>query len=263
MNHPDSFLDQLIRLVETLRGPHGCPWDKKQTPRNVILYLLEEAYELADAVETESSGQIREELGDVLFHVAFMARIFQERGEFDLEDVACSITEKMIRRHPHVFGGQTVKSSEEVVQNWHQIKLDEKKADRKGSLLDSVPLTLPALMRAYRISDRAAKSGLDWVDIDSALKKVKKALDDFGSALESQDNNLLSQEIGDLLFAMVTFTRMVNIHPETALAGSVKRFEKRFRKMEAVVSETERTFEDVSREEKALIWEMVKKTSGG
>jgi MazG family protein len=254
-----SFLDGLIRLVKTLRGKHGCPWDKKQTPRDASVYLIEEVFELADAIEAGHPEQIREELGDVLFHIVFIAGMFQERGEFDLSDVAQTITEKMIRRHPHVFGEENVSSSEEVVENWHKIKLSEKKSTPQQSALDSVPVQLPALIRAYRISDRAAESGFDWVKIDKALENVDQELGGLKTILNKQNNVHLSQKFGDLLFILVNIARLAKVHPETALARSNKRFELRFRKMEDLVAESERDFENISARKKALIWEKVKK----
>jgi tetrapyrrole methylase family protein/MazG family protein len=259
LDQTPSFLDELIRLVKTLRGKHGCPWDKKQTPRNVSVYLIEEGFELADAIEAGHPEQIREELGDVLFHIVFIARIFQERGEFSLSDVAQTITEKMIRRHPHVFGEESVNSSQEVVENWHKIKLSEKKSTSKQSSLDSVPVQLPALIRAYRISDRAAKSGFDWAEVDETLENVEQELGGLKAILKKQNNTNLSQKFGDLLFLLVNIARLAKIHPETALAGSNKTFELRFRKMEDLVSESERDLENISGREKALIWEKVKK----
>jgi tetrapyrrole methylase family protein/MazG family protein len=259
LDQTPSFLDELIRLVKTLRGKHGCPWDKKQTPRNVSVYLIEEGFELADAIEAGHPEQIREELGDVLFHIVFIARMFQERGEFSLSDVAQTITEKMIRRHPHVFGEESVKSSQEVVENWHKIKLSEKKSTSKQSSLDSVPVQLPALIRAYRISDRAAKSGFDWAEVDGTLENVEQELGGLKAILKKQNNTNLSQKFGDLLFLLVNIARLAKIHPETALAGSNKKFELRFRKMEDLVSESERDLENISGREKALIWEKVKK----
>ena len=252
-------LGELIRLVKTLRGKHGCPWDKKQTPRDVSIYLIEEVFELADAIETGHTEQIREELGDVLFHIVFIARMFQEGGEFDLSDVAQTITEKMIRRHPHVFSEESVNSSEEVVENWHKIKLSEKKSEPKQSSLDSVPVKLPALIRAYRISDRAAKSGFDWAVIDEALDNAEQELVGLKAILNKQNNPQLSQKFGDLLFILVNIARLAKIHPETALAGSNKRFELRFRMIENMVSESERNFDNISVREKARIWEKVKK----
>jgi len=164
----------------------------------------------------------------------------------------------MIRRHPHVFGEENVNSSEEVVENWHKIKLSEKKSIPKQSSLDSVPVQLPALIRAYRISDRAAKSGFDWADVDESLENLEKELVVLKAILNKRNNHHLSQKFGDLLFVLVNIARLANIHPETALAGSNKRFELRFRKMEDLVSESERVLESLSAREKALIWEKVK-----
>jgi len=259
LDQTHSFLDELIRLVKTLRGKHGCPWDKKQTPRDVSVYLIEEVFELADAIQAGHPEQIREELGDVLFHIVFIARMFQERGEFDLSDVAQTITEKMTRRHPHVFGEGNVNTSEEVVENWHKIKLSEKKSTPQQSTLDSIPVQLPALIRAYRMSERAANSGFDWAEVDKDLENVKQKLGGLKTILNNQNNVHVSQIFGDLLFILVNIARLAKIHPETALAGSNKRFELRFRKMEIMVSKSERIFENMSASDKALIWEKVKK----
>lgn len=258
LDQENFLVDELIQIVDTLRGEKGCPWDKKQTPQTVILYLIEEAYELADAIETENPDEIREELGDVLFHIFFIAEMFKEREEFGLRDVVQTIVAKMIRRHPHVFGKNRVASSEEVIQTWHKIKLEENKASRRGSILDSVPVKLPALIRAYRISERAAKSGIDQMDISGFLRNVEENLNGLNAALMRQDKALLTIEFGELLFNLVNAARVAKIHPETALAVSVRKFEKRFKEMEARLSETNREFEDVSPEEKARIWEELK-----
>jgi tetrapyrrole methylase family protein/MazG family protein len=260
INQVHMELEALLQLVKILRGKDGCPWDKKQTPETVSIYLMEEVFELADAIETADIDQIREELGDVLFHIVFIARMFQERGDFDLAAVAKSITQKMIRRHPHVFGEKKVNSSEEVIQNWHKIKLDEKKASAKKSLLDSVPAKLPALLRAYRVSDRVAKTVFDDTDFDGNLKSAQDALDELIADLPNQDKSLLSKLIGDLLFAVVNLARLAKIHPETALAGSVRRFEQRFNKMEELVFNSKREFEEVTIEEKKLIWQKLQKS---
>ena len=255
-------VDALVQLVATLRGENGCPWDKQQTPETVIIYLIEEVFELAEAIETAAADQILEELGDVLFHIFFIARMFQERQEFDLAAVAREITRKMIRRHPHVFGTEKVSTSEEVVQNWQKIKRGEKQSAAKQSLLDSVPAKLPALLRAYRISDRVAKIAFDDTDIGSNLKNARGSLDELKSAAGNSDQNLATEQIGDLLFAVVNLARICKIHPETALAGSVKRFEQRFKKMEEMVSASNRELDEVSVEEKKLIWEQVQKIAG-
>jgi len=259
LDRTHSSLDELIRLVKTLRGEHGCPWDKKQTLRDVSIYLIEEVFELADAIERGNHEQIREELGDVLFHIVFIARMFQERREFDLRDIAQTITEKMIRRHPHVFGRETVDSDEEVAENWHKIKLSEQNSLAKRSSLDSVPAKLPALIRAYRISDRAAKGGFDWAEVDEAFANAKQGLAGLKSIMNKKNNPLLSQKLGDLLFILVNIARLAKIHPETALAGSNRIFELRFKMMEDLAAKNEQDFENMPIEEKALIWEKVKR----
>jgi MazG family protein len=253
------FLEDLVRLVKTLRGKHGCPWDRKQTPRNVAVYLIEEVFELADAIETGNPEHICEELGDVLFHIVFIARMFQEHGEFGLSDVAQCITGKMIRRHPHVFGDKNIETSEEIVENWHKIKLSEKKSIGKQSSLDSVPVQLPALIRAYRISDRVAKTRFDWLEVDDALENVEQELAGLKAVLNKQNTAILSQKLGDFLFILVNIARLAKVHPETALAGSNKKYELRFRKMEELVGESEWEFENIPLKEKARIWEKVKK----
>ena len=244
INQTDSFADELFRLVATLRGKDGCPWDKKQTPRSVSVYLIEEVFELTDAIEKGDIGEICEELGDVLFHIVFIARMFQETGEFDLQDVARGITNKMIRRHPHVFGNQTVTGSEEVIQNWHKIKLNEKKSSPKTSVLDSVPAHLPSLMRAYRISDRAAKSGLEYTEVACGIQNPEEFRVGLEGALKQQDKELQSQEFGELLFTLVNLCRLAKIHPETALAGTVKRFELQVKKMEKLISGNNQELDD-------------------
>lgn len=259
LNQLHESITALCRLVDTLRGENGCPWDKKQTPETVSIYLIEEVFELADAVETGNAERIREELGDVLFHIVFIARMFREREEFDLAGVAQTITEKMIRRHPHVFGDQKIDTSDEVIQNWHKIKRDENKSFPPQSLLDSVPAKLPALMRAYRISDRVAKGGCDWGDMTADLQGVDAGLDELKAAIKNQDNRLISRKYGDLLLTLVNVARRAQIHPESALAAAVKNLELQFKKVEGRVRESQREFEEISREEKKEIWQKVQK----
>jgi len=227
----------LIALVETLRGKHGCPWDKKQTPSTMLIYLIEEIYELADAIESDNSGAVREELGDVLFHIFFITRLFQENGEFSIYDVARDITEKMVRRHPHVFGNTRVGTTEEVRQNWHQIKQREKKSFKSGSVVDSVPKKMPALMRAYQLVERTARSGLAREDAKTLLHRVDAELEQLKRAMKHTEANRTSKEFGRLLFSLVNLAYDLKIHPETALTGAVKVFDERIRQMEKKVSE--------------------------
>ena len=255
INHADSHLSALAELVATLRGKNGCPWDKKQTPRSVSVYLIEEVFELAEAIEKGDPGEIREELGDVLFHIVFIARMFQEAAQFDLQDVAEAITAKMIRRHPHVFGDRTVSDSEEVVQNWHKIKLDEKKSSSNSSVLDSVPAGLPALIRAYRVSDRAAKSGIEWTEINAEFRDPDDMGKKLKAALQQHDEELRSREFGQLLFALANICRQAKVHPETALAEANYKFEQRVKKMQDLLADSKEGLEDLSAAQKAKIWQ--------
>jgi tetrapyrrole methylase family protein/MazG family protein len=176
--------DAIFKLIETLRGKNGCPWDKKQTPRTIAVYLVEEIYELVDAIESENHNEICEELGDVLFHILFLISLFRETGRFDFMDVIDSNMKKMTRRHPHVFGKDRVDSTDEVRERWHKIKMNEKKRFQETSILDSVPSKLPALMRAYRISERVSKTGFDWSDISGVMSKVEEEWSELKVALK-------------------------------------------------------------------------------
>lgn len=227
----------LDALVASLRGEHGCPWDQKQTPRTMLIYLMEEMYELADAIEADDTDGVREELGDVLFHIVFVTRLFQERGLFSIYDVAQEIGDKMIRRHPHVFGNAQVADTEEVRQNWHKIKQNEKKHSPKESILDSVPKKLPALMRAFQISERTARSGFDVGNSETIFDRLMSEFDRLRQAVKCDDKDDIYNNFGMMLFSLVHLARLLKIHPETALSAAVKKFEKRFRQMEHEVSD--------------------------
>jgi len=246
-----------VKLVADLRGEKGCPWDKKQTPDSVGIYLVEEAFELVEAIGQEDIAEIREELGDVLFHIVFMARMFQEAGQFDLRDVAEGITQKMIRRHPHVFGDRTISGSEEVTQNWHKMKLKEKKSSRRTSMFESVPSSMPSLMRAYRISDRAARSGFEWTEMAGESPNSELVLQNLKAAMQEKDKDLQSEAFGRLLFALVNVCRQQMIHPEPALAAAVKKFEQQVAKMRELISGSNRRVEDLSPAQKAEIWRKI------
>ncbi|MBW2410637.1 MAG: nucleoside triphosphate pyrophosphohydrolase [Deltaproteobacteria bacterium] len=253
-----STIYDLIELIESLRGPDGCPWDKKQTPQSMVIYLIEEIYELADAVRSENPDEISEELGDVLFHIFFLARMFQERGDFSIQDVAGLITKKMIRRHPHVFGTQKIDNSDDVVQNWHKIKQSEQNNAGKDSILDSVPAQLPALMRAYMIADRTSKAGIEQHSTLQWIEDLEAKLDNLKSSLSAPDKKGIERQCGDFLFTFVNFVRSVGVHPETALAGNVSEFEGRFRQVEKQISDSGRKLEDLSPTDKDQIWKKSK-----
>ena len=226
-----NSLKELVALVESLRGEDGCPWDQKQTPRTMLVYLLEEIYELADAIESEHTGAVKEELGDVLFHIVFIAHLFQEKGDFSIDDVARDITAKMIRRHPHVFGAANVRNTEEIRQNWHEIKQTEKKQVAHKSIIDSVPRNMPALMRAYQLVERTARSGFDRKNRESLLTELESEFNQLKRAVENNATGRLLDDFGNFMFSLVNLAQLLKIHPETALSKAVKIFEKRFRKI--------------------------------
>ena len=202
----------------------------------MLIYLIEEMYELADAIESNRSEDVQEELGDVLFHIFFMARLFLETGQFSIYDVAREITEKMIRRHPHVFGAANVQNTEEIRQNWHKIKQSEKKRIEKPSILDSVPKNMPALMRAYQLIERTARSGFVSKTRESLWAGLESEFDQLKRGLENNDPDQLSIDLGNVMFSLVNLAQLLKIHPETALSGAVKRFEMRFRKRKSWTS---------------------------
>ena len=256
-----SSIESLIRLVETLRGDNGCPWDRQQTPRSISVYLTEEIYELIDAIESDDSDRVCEELGDVLFHILFIARIYEENHLFDIGRVAGMIAAKMIRRHPHVFGSDRVDSTRQIRKRWHEIKKEEKKQDPDGSILDAVPVQLPALMRAYRVSERAAGVGFDWTDIEAVMEKVKEEWEELQQAGADNDRQQVAVEFGDLLFTLVNLARFLRVHPETALTASTRKFEERFRRMEKIVAEQGQDVSRTPQVELDAIWDAVKKNT--
>jgi nucleoside triphosphate diphosphatase len=260
-------IESIIELIETLRGKSGCPWDRKQTPKTILAYLLEETYELMDAVESDDPAQICGELGDVLFHIFFLAILFNEKGYFGITDVADQNVEKMIRRHPHVFGNDTVASVDDVKKRWYQIKMEEKDGSPAASILDSIPASLPALMRAYRISERAARTGFDWEDVAGVMEKVEEEWSEFKTELHrrkesEKDDHRLALEFGDMLFTLVNVARFTHMHPETALRDATNKFERRFKHMEKQIADSQRDIRSVSQEEKDALWEQAKVSMG-
>jgi len=256
-------MKDLISLFKTLRGENGCPWDQEQTPKSMAVYLIEEMYELVAAIESGSPEHICEELGDVLFHIVFIAGLFEEEGHFKIEDVTRRINEKMIRRHPHVFKEHPVNTLDDIRENWHRIKMREKNHSAQESVLDSVPVNLPALMRAYRISERAARTGFDWENISQVMKKAEEEWSELEYEVrkkkESHKSQKVTMEFGDVLFTLTNVARFAKIHPETALSSAITKFEKRFRYMEMKAGEAGKTLESISRDEFDEMWEEAKR----
>jgi tetrapyrrole methylase family protein/MazG family protein len=226
--------------------------------------LIEEVYELVDAIEARDPKKILEELGDVLFQVCFALHLFQERGDFDLNQVVKANLSKMIRRHPHIFGDEVIESAEMVKERWHQIKQKEKQESAGPvSELDSVPRGMPALMRAYRISERAARIGFDWPDIDAVMQKTQEEWAEFIKELKSGQTSETARqraavEFGDILFTLVNVARFARIHPETGLIASIQKFENRFKYMETEALKTGRLLADVARDEMEALWQKAK-----
>ena len=269
MTSDSKDISALVRLIVKLSGDNGCPWDKKQTPRTLAVYLIEEVYELVDAIESKSTEDVCEELGDVLFQILFIAHLYQKAGHFGLQDAARLNIRKMIRRHPHVFGQETAATSEEVRQRWHTIKMTEKNHAGNTGLLDSVPSGLPALIRAYRISERAARAGFDWKTISGVMEKVEEEWAEFKSEVDklpqsglqpdSKAREKLSLEFGDVLFTLVNVARFAKLHPETSLADATRKFEKRFNHMEQAIVQNGQQIDAVSYSELNELWERAKK----
>jgi len=259
---PTSF-DRLLALIGTLRGENGCPWDKKQTPSSVTRYLIEEVYELVDAVLSGDPEAVCDEAGDVLFQVLFVTHLFSEAGHFCIQDVIDKNIQKMVRRHPHVFGDVTAQTPEKVSVNWDRIKRSEKSGKEDPSLLNSIPKGLPALARAAMVSERAAKTGFDWDDISGVMAKAMEEWEEFSTELSDADgaggNDKASMEFGDVLFTMVNVARFARIHPEIALIRSIQKFEERFRHMEAKASETGRDINGLTLEEMHALWDEAKR----
>ena len=253
---------KIIDLIETLRGDQGCPWDKKQTPRSMVHYLVEEVFELVDAITADKDDDICEELGDVLFLVFFIAVQFQSLNRFDIETIVQRNLEKMIRRHPHVFGKETAETPDKVREQWQRIKRSENTVQKKFTTLGSVPKSLPALMRAHRISERAAQTGFDWDDIQGVMRKAEEEWDELKQELKETDDldnrRAMELEFGDVLFTLVNVARFAGIHPESALAASTRKFETRFNTMEKMARDRQTNFDRLSYKDKHRLWDKVK-----
>lgn len=254
---------RLIEIVTRLRAPDGCPWDQKQTPQTFKGYLLEETHELLEAINHDQTDHIREELGDLLFQIIFLNNLYAEQGRFTLAEVLDTISAKMIRRHPHVFGDQVINSEQELRQQWHAIKAAEKGADTPPkSPLESVPKSLPALHRGQRVADRAARTGFDWPDAESALRKAGEELAELHTAVASADQERIAEELGDLLFALVVFARKQQLDAENALQAATAKFIDRFTRLEAMVAEQGSTIATLSPTAMLALWEETKPRSG-
>lgn len=252
-----SGLEEARDVVARLRGEDGCPWDKEQTLESLKPFLLEECYELLEAVDSGDPDLHKEELGDVLLQVLLQSRIRQEEGEFEFDDVARALSAKLVRRHPHVFGNVNVSSSDEVIRNWDAIKANEK-GSRAASLLDGVPCDLPALHRAQRIQSRASRAGFDWEDVEPVLDKINEELTETREAVASGCPERIRDEIGDLFFSIVNLCRLEDVNADDALRQTTRKFIGRFQEMERRLRAKGLEPADATPAEMDEIWEHIK-----
>jgi ATP diphosphatase len=257
-------LERLVGVMRRLRAPDGCPWDKEQDLRSLRPYLVEETYEVLDEMDRVSFGgswkPFAEELGDLLFQIVFHAQLAAEKGEFTMTDVCNAIAEKLERRHPHVFGHQTVTGSEQVLQNWAKLKADERLAKHgtAGSVLDGVPSAAPALQRAERLTEKASRLGFDWPDLAGARAKLDEELAELDEAVASKDRDAIEHELGDVLFSLANVARKLNTPAEDALRGTNARFTKRFHYVEAQLQKANVGFGEATLKQMDLFWNEAK-----
>lgn len=262
-----ELFEDLVAVQARLRAPGGCPWDREQTHLTLRTYLIEEAYEVLDAIEKGSPQDLAEELGDLLLQVLFHADMARETGTFDISQVIRGIHDKMIRRHPHVFGNVKAETSGEVLKNWAQLKAKEKQAvSAKGttsqnpapSALDGVPRNLPALLEAYQMTRRAAQVGFDWERVEGIFEKLEEETAELRIALTASNRRAIEEEVGDLLFSVVNLARFLRLDPEVALKHTNLKFKMRFQEMEREASHSHQRLPDLSKEKLEQLWEAAK-----
>lgn len=254
----DSF-NGIVKLMARLRGPGGCPWDHKQTHKSLKPFLIEECYEVVDALEEGDPEKVKEELGDLLFQIIFHARIAEENGEFTMQDVIEANIEKMTRRHPHVFGDAKLSTDKEVLANWEEIKRKEKGREDRKSILEGVPRNLPSLLRAHRLQERAARVGFDWTRLEEVLPKLDEELAEFKGSLRTKDAAGIEEELGDLFFVLVNISRFLGVNPDEALRKTISKFVSRFRYIEERAEAAGRPLNDMSIDEMEALWQESKK----
>ena len=244
---------RLLDIMDDLRV--GCPWDKKQTNDSLRHLTIEEVYELADAILENDTENIKKELGDLLLHIVFYAKIGSETGDFDIADVANAISEKLIYRHPHIYGDVKVKDEKEVKENWEKLKLKE----GKKSVLEGVPKSLPAMVKAMRIQEKAKGVGFDWDHAEQVWEKVQEELAEFRAEVAKNDREKMTEEFGDVLFALINYARFLDINPETALEKTNKKFIKRFQYLEEKAKKEGKDLKNMSLDEMEAYWDESKK----
>ncbi len=247
---------ELLNIMEALRSEKGCPWDKEQTRESLKPFIVEEAYELIEAIDESAPEKIKEELGDLLFQIVFQCQLAKEKNEFELSDVIGKIVKKMIARHPHVFGEANYKTTAEVLVHWEEQKKLEGKL--RESILEGVPAALPSLLRAHRLQDRAARVGFDWEKVEDVLKKLDEELKEFKEALKTKKQDEIEDELGDIFFMLVNISRFIGINPEDALRKTISKFISRFRYIEMNAAEQGKKLSDMTLNEMDRLWDEAK-----
>lgn len=255
---PKYTLDDLVKIMAKLRGEPGCPWDKRQTHRTLRPFLIEEAYEVVDAIDRNNTKDLVEELGDLLLQIVFHSHIGHEKNAFDVSDVISGICEKMIRRHPHIFSDIVVNGTDEVLENWEDIKRQEKDLKTEAQSMRNLPKTLPALMKALKVQEKAARVGFDWDNITGALKKVSEELDELKEVYNTGNSDKIREEIGDLIFACVNVARFLEVEPELALNDAIKKFIRRFSFVETEAAKSDKNLRDMNLHDMDILWQQSK-----
>lgn len=261
MTRTTDEINRLLGIMRALRAPDGCPWDRQQTFASIVPYTLEEAYEVAEAIARDDMAELRDELGDLLFQVVFHSQLADERGAFGFADVAAAIGDKLERRHPHVFGDEAVRGDSHLRERWESHKERERgqKREAVSSVLDDIPLALPALSRALKIGRRVARVGFDWPDHTGALDKIEEEVAELRAEVENTaPRERMFEELGDLLFALVNLARKLDIDPEAALRAANAKFERRFRAVEGKLAESGKRPRDSTLEEMDALWNEIK-----
>lgn len=254
-----KLFETLVEVIATLRGENGCPWDREQTHETLKSTLIEETYETVEAIDSGDANHLKEELGDLLLNIMLQAQIADENEDFDIYEVINTLTEKLIRRHPHVFGNVQVENSDEVVKNWESIKSQEAGYEDRESVLDGIPIAMPALLRGQKIQKRAARVGFDWDNITDVLNKVEEELDELKDSLNDNDPDAVEMEIGDLLFAVVNLCRFLDLQAEETLRKSNRKFINRFKRLEVELEKQGKVITEQTLAELDQIWDEVKK----
>lgn len=261
---PGVLFERLLEIMSRLRGPGGCPWDREQTPTSLKPFLVEEAYEVLEAIDSGHPSALEEELGDLLFQVVFHAQLAAERGEFAMADVLRRLADKMTTRHPHVFGDASVDTPGEALAQWEAIKQREaRESGAPRSVIDGVPRALPSLIRAQRITSKAARVNFDWPDARAAWTKVEEECREAAAALAAADRTQIQEELGDVLFSVVNVARLASVDAEQALHGAIEKFRRRFTEMEGELLAKGKSVGSVSQEELERSWEAVKAQEHG